>query len=373
MFFASRLKIERLKYNSKLCSFHPAIFGTCKALFYPTPKTATFGVFYFYQIRKIMAKVNWRNTNILFDVLHKFNLSLTQYVIADIIARQSAQFNGWTSIADGSLAEILKVSRPTISDNIDKLVELGLIAKREGGGNGMHVPKKATELWWAAVNEVEDYKKDTCKETLHPCKETLQPCKKSLQGCKVSLHYSNSIDNNINNTTTFSKEKDSSEKTEVFSPAAEKKKIAANSNVKKTLFSQDENQTEKEKNCGKKEKAETPEMEAKPTRTKFIKPTVEEIEAYCAENNFPVDANSFIDHYIANGWKVGNNPMKDWKATVRNWARKNFSNQNNNSKPNQNYKQNATNQSNTKPNAKPDANTVARVLDRDREINELGY
>lgn len=325
-----------------------------------------------------MAKVNWRNTNILFDVLHKFNLSLTQYVIADIIARQSAQFNGWTSIADGSLAEILKVSRPTISDNIDKLVELGLIAKREGGGNGMHVPKKATELWWAAVNEVEDYKKDTCKENLQPCKETLQPCKKTLQGCKESLqgcketlHYSNSIDNNISNNTTFSEEKGSSEKTEVFSPSTENKKITANSNPKTGLFSQDENQKEKEKNCGKKEKAETPETEAKPTRKKFIPPTVEAVELYCQTSGHFVDARRFVNYYASIGWKVGKaqNSMKDWQAAVRTWAGKDYNNNNNQN----NNNQNGTNQSTTKPNAQPDANTVARVLDRDRQLNELGY
>jgi len=53
----------------------------------------------------------------------------------------------------------------------------------------------------------------------------------------------------------------------------------------------------------------------------FRKPTVEEVQAYINENNYNVDAEHFIDYYTANGWKVGRNPMKDWKAAVRTWAR----------------------------------------------------
>lgn len=42
--------------------------------------------------------------------------------------------------------------------------------------------------------------------------------------------------------------------------------------------------------------------------------------AYCREINATVDAQRFVDYYTANGWKVGGKaPMRDWKATVRNW------------------------------------------------------
>ena len=34
-----------------------------------------------------------------------------------------------------------------------------------------------------------------------------------------------------------------------------------------------------------------------------------------------MDAQRFVDHYTANGWKVGKNSMKDWKAAVRTWER----------------------------------------------------
>lgn len=53
-----------------------------------------------------------------------------------------------------------------------------------------------------------------------------------------------------------------------------------------------------------------------------IPPTVEEVRAYAAERGYDIDPEAFMDYYAANGWKVGRNPMKDWKATVRNWARK---------------------------------------------------
>lgn len=64
------------------------------------------------------------------------------------------------------------------------------------------------------------------------------------------------------------------------------------------------------------------EGEGKETVKKFIKPTLEQIEAYCAERGNGISAQSFLDHYTANGWKVGRNPMKDWRATVRTWEAK---------------------------------------------------
>lgn len=52
---------------------------------------------------------------------------------------------------------------------------------------------------------------------------------------------------------------------------------------------------------------------------RFVKPTVEQVRAYCEERQNGIDAQAFIDHYTSNGWKVGNAPMKDWKAAVRTW------------------------------------------------------
>jgi hypothetical protein len=63
----------------------------------------------------------------------------------------------------------------------------------------------------------------------------------------------------------------------------------------------------------------------------FTRPTLQEILGYFIELGSTADeANKFFDHYTANGWKVGKNAMKDWKATARNWNRNknNFRNSN---------------------------------------------
>lgn len=66
---------------------------------------------------------------------------------------------------------------------------------------------------------------------------------------------------------------------------------------------------------------------AKSTTTKrkrFEKPTLSEIEQYCIERNNNINAAHFYDYYESNGWKVGKNAMKDWKACVRTWERNGY-------------------------------------------------
>ena len=58
-----------------------------------------------------------------------------------------------------------------------------------------------------------------------------------------------------------------------------------------------------------------------PPPKRFTAPTLEEDKEYCAERKNGVDAARFVNYYTANGWKVGKNPMKDWKAAVRTWER----------------------------------------------------
>lgn len=61
---------------------------------------------------------------------------------------------------------------------------------------------------------------------------------------------------------------------------------------------------------------------------RFVPPTLEQVREYCKSRNNNVDAEHFVDYYTANGWLVGKNKMKDWKAAVRTWERNNFSNNN---------------------------------------------
>ena len=57
-------------------------------------------------------------------------------------------------------------------------------------------------------------------------------------------------------------------------------------------------------------------------RKKFNKPTIEEVQQYCNERNNNINPEQFIDYYEANGWKVGKNAMKDWKAAIRTWEKR---------------------------------------------------
>ena len=55
--------------------------------------------------------------------------------------------------------------------------------------------------------------------------------------------------------------------------------------------------------------------------TAFIPPALSELSEYINSNSYSVDPCQFLDHYTANGWMVGKNKMKDWRAAVRNWSR----------------------------------------------------
>ena len=57
----------------------------------------------------------------------------------------------------------------------------------------------------------------------------------------------------------------------------------------------------------------------KPKRKNFVKPTVEEIAAFCKEKKYKVNAQQFFSYYESNGWKIGRNAMKSWQAAVQNW------------------------------------------------------
>lgn len=75
---------------------------------------------------------------------------------------------------------------------------------------------------------------------------------------------------------------------------------------------------------------------AKPPRaSRFTPPTLQEVSEYCLERGNGVDPQRFIDYYTSNGWRVGKNPMRDWKAAVRTWER----GQNTDAKHNSEYNQ----------------------------------
>lgn len=59
-----------------------------------------------------------------------------------------------------------------------------------------------------------------------------------------------------------------------------------------------------------------------PSPKRFKKPTLKELETYKQEANLNlVDCSAFYDFYESKGWAVGKAPMKDWRASMRNWQR----------------------------------------------------
>lgn len=86
--------------------------------------------------------------------------------------------------------------------------------------------------------------------------------------------------------------------------------------------STDDNQNKIKEKDKDKDIKEIPINGDKEKRKRFSPPSVEDVAAYCKERGNKVNAQTFVDFYSAKGWKVGQNPMKDWKACVRTWEQR---------------------------------------------------
>ena len=62
--------------------------------------------------------------------------------------------------------------------------------------------------------------------------------------------------------------------------------------------------------------------ESEKTARRFIPPTVEEVKARIAEMGYTFDAEAFIAFYQSNGWMVGKSKMKDWRAAMVTWQKR---------------------------------------------------
>lgn len=65
-------------------------------------------------------------------------------------------------------------------------------------------------------------------------------------------------------------------------------------------------------------------VKVKKENKKFVKPTVQEIEAYCLERKNGISAVRFFNYYESKGWVVGKSPMKNWKSAVHTWENSEF-------------------------------------------------
>ena len=54
----------------------------------------------------------------------------------------------------------------------------------------------------------------------------------------------------------------------------------------------------------------------------FKKPTLDQVKNYCILRKNNIDAEAFLDFYESKNFMIGKNKMKDWKAAVRTWERR---------------------------------------------------
>lgn len=59
-------------------------------------------------------------------------------------------------------------------------------------------------------------------------------------------------------------------------------------------------------------------------RAVFVKPTLDEVVAYCRERRNNVDPVAWMAYYESNGWRVGKTGMKNWRAAVITWEKNGY-------------------------------------------------
>lgn len=103
--------------------------------------------------------------------------------------------------------------------------------------------------------------------------------------------------------------------------ASDKKQMVSTESKKSKCFSEKAKKADNDNEYDNDHKKENTIDGVKEKR--FAPPTLENVSEYCREMGYTnVDAERFIDFYTSNGWMVGKNRMKDWKAAVRNWDRR---------------------------------------------------
>lgn len=100
---------------------------------------------------------------------------------------------------------------------------------------------------------------------------------------------------------------------------------ANESNAKQNEANESKPNNKKEKEIEKdteKESSSKEELKKESAPRIMVRPSVDEVRAYCQERRNKVDAQQFVDFYASKGWRVGSQPMRDWKACVRTWEKR---------------------------------------------------
>ena len=132
-------------------------------------------------------------------------------------------------------------------------------------------------------------------------------------GCKIAFRFlKGQVDRN--NAISDQRSKAGSNK---------KEQTEAKENKQEQTETKENKQEQTESNLPKeKEKDKEKENNKENNKEKsgrFTPPTIEQVKEYCQERGNAVDPDRWFNYYSSNGWKVGKNPMKDWKAAVRTW------------------------------------------------------
>lgn len=98
----------------------------------------------------------------------------------------------------------------------------------------------------------------------------------------------------------------------------EKQRLLLECNVTSNATVTHSNATDKDKE----EDKEEDNKKEKDKKKKFVPPTVNEVEQYIVEKGYHIDPIAFVNFYQSKGWKIGKNPMVNWKAAVVTWEQK---------------------------------------------------
>lgn len=181
------------------------------------------------------------------------------------------------------ISDLLCISRRSVFNILESLVNKNLIVRVELNISGVKaVGYRANNQ---RIDEIEDeYLRNFIRDEKNSFLGSATECEKTSSNDNIKNNINNNINSEINLNSSNSKISDNKEKENIYET------------IVSPIFSKDSK------------------------KKRFVKPSLEEVEAYIREKNYDIDANTFFDYYDSCGWTVGKNkPMKDWKASVRFW------------------------------------------------------
>ena len=99
-------------------------------------------------------------------------------------------------------------------------------------------------------------------------------------------------------------------------------RLKSDSNQTENRLKSDSNQTEVNSVSDSVSVSVSDNKKERGSAPRFSPPSVEDVRLYCQERHNGIDPNAFVDFYASKGWKIGKETMKDWKAAVRTWERR---------------------------------------------------